>query len=56
MPEELADAVERANAEPDVRVIVLSGAGRSFCAGYDLDAYAQTPGAIQASRRCPGIR
>ena len=35
MPEELAYAVERANAEPDVRVIVLSGVGRSFCAGYD---------------------
>ncbi len=33
---ELRDAVERANADPDVRVIVLRGAGSSFCAGYDL--------------------
>jgi enoyl-CoA hydratase len=32
----LHDAVQRANADPDVRVIVLRGAGRSFCAGYDL--------------------
>jgi len=34
---DLRDAVQRANADPDVRVIVLSGAGRAFCAGYDLD-------------------
>jgi len=33
---ELLDAVTRANADPEVRVIVLRGAGRSFCAGYDL--------------------
>jgi enoyl-CoA hydratase len=34
---ELRRAVERANADTDVRVIILSGAGRAFCAGYDLD-------------------
>ena len=32
----LEEAVARANREPDVRVIVLRGAGRAFCAGYDL--------------------
>jgi enoyl-CoA hydratase len=37
MPDELAAAVTEANAAPDVRVIVLSGAGRAFCAGYDLE-------------------
>jgi enoyl-CoA hydratase len=34
---ELRDAVERANAAETARVIVLRGAGRAFCAGYDLN-------------------
>jgi enoyl-CoA hydratase len=41
LPRELAAAVERANADADVHVIVLSGAGRAFCAGYDLTYYAE---------------
>jgi enoyl-CoA hydratase len=36
MPDELQAAVERALAEEDVRVIVLRGAGRAFCAGFDF--------------------
>jgi enoyl-CoA hydratase len=32
----LGDAIDRASADPDVRVIALAGAGRAFCAGYDL--------------------
>jgi enoyl-CoA hydratase len=36
MPDEIEAAVIRANREPDVRVIVLRGAGRSFCAGFDF--------------------
>src|SRR5208283_2482866 len=36
VPVELADCVARANADGDVHVIVLSGAGDAFCAGYDL--------------------
>lgn len=42
LPQALADAVRQANADPSVRVIVLSGAGKAFCAGYDLDFYAQS--------------
>ncbi len=41
LPRELSDAVERANADQSVHVIVLSGAGRAFCAGYDLAYYAE---------------
>lgn len=41
LPVELADCVARANAEAGVHVIVLSGAGRAFCAGYDLAYYAE---------------
>ena len=32
----LMDALDDAEADPDVRVIVLEGAGRAFCSGYDL--------------------
>ncbi len=43
MPDELEQAVGRANRDPDVRVIILRGAGRAFCAGFDfggdLDAW-----------------
>jgi enoyl-CoA hydratase len=35
-PVELADAVERADVDPRVHVIVLSGRGKGFCGGYDL--------------------
>jgi enoyl-CoA hydratase len=34
---DLRAAVIEANQDPDVRVLILSGAGRAFCAGYDLD-------------------
>ena len=42
VPRELAEAVERANADRGVHVIVLSGNGPGFCAGYDLTYYAQS--------------
>lgn len=44
MPAELQAAVQRACADDDVHAIVLSGAGRAFCAGYDLIEFAQTKG------------
>jgi enoyl-CoA hydratase len=36
MPDELEAAVHRAVSDQDVRVIVLRGAGRAFCAGFDF--------------------
>jgi enoyl-CoA hydratase/carnithine racemase len=36
MPEEFESAIGAATVDQDVKVIVLRGAGRSFCAGYDF--------------------
>ncbi len=41
LPVELAAAIEEANVDSSVHVIVLSGAGSAFCAGYDLQYYAE---------------
>eukprot|EP01062_Namystynia_karyoxenos_P063866 TRINITY_DN56664_c0_g1_i1.p1 TRINITY_DN56664_c0_g1~~TRINITY_DN56664_c0_g1_i1.p1 ORF type:complete len:308 (+),score=80.76 TRINITY_DN56664_c0_g1_i1:83-1006(+) len=41
MPADIARAVDQANYDDDVHVIVLTGAGRAFCAGYDLKAFAE---------------
>jgi enoyl-CoA hydratase len=36
MPDEIESAVRAANGDGQVKVIVLRGAGRSFCAGFDF--------------------
>ncbi|HTX46335.1 MAG TPA: crotonase/enoyl-CoA hydratase family protein [Solirubrobacteraceae bacterium] len=36
MPDEFEDAIRHASLDQTVKVIVLRGAGRSFCAGYDF--------------------
>lgn len=36
MPAEISACVERANLDPNVHVIALSGNGKGFCGGYDL--------------------
>lgn len=43
-PVELAAAVERADLDPRVHVIVVSGRGKGFCGGYDLSVYAENAG------------
>jgi enoyl-CoA hydratase len=41
MPREIRRAVEAANDDDRVHVIILQGAGRAFCAGYDLKKFAE---------------
>ena len=42
MAEELSDALQAANTDDNVRAVVLTGSGRAFCAGADLDGGGQT--------------
>ena len=44
LPTELSEAVARADADPNIHVMVLSGAGKAFCSGYDLAHYASSDG------------
>ncbi|MGA7272794.1 MAG: crotonase/enoyl-CoA hydratase family protein [Acidimicrobiia bacterium] len=41
MPAEMAAAVDEAEGDDDVHVIIVTGAGRAFSSGYDLRDYAE---------------
>jgi 2-(1,2-epoxy-1,2-dihydrophenyl)acetyl-CoA isomerase len=41
MRRDLAEALEEAGSDPDVRVIIVTGAGRAFCAGGDVNFMAE---------------
>ena len=53
---DLRGAVAAANDDSAVRVIVLCGAGRAFCAGYDLDWGTKAEDASQRAMAGSGIR
>jgi enoyl-CoA hydratase/carnithine racemase len=44
MLEELLDAFDRADADDEVRAVLVTGAGRGFCAGADLKWGSRPPG------------
>ena len=53
MPAEIAACVERANLDPDISVIALSGNGKGFCGGYDLVLAAEHGFAVDAAANVP---
>ncbi len=53
MPTALRDAVAQANDDDAVHVILLAGAGKAFCSGYDLKEYAERPGPNPGSQEMP---
>ncbi len=53
LPRELAEAVARAEVDDGVHVMLLSGAGAAFCAGYDLAYYAEANGANNVTQEMP---
>ena len=54
MHHDLWAALDQAEANPAIRAMVLTGAGRGFCAGADLSSFDFTPGPDMIARADPG--
>ena len=54
MHRELVAAMERVEANPGIRALVITGAGRGFCAGADLSEFDFAPGPDLIERANPG--
>jgi enoyl-CoA hydratase/carnithine racemase len=50
MMNEMIDAFDKVDADDNVRAVIVTGAGRGFCAGADLSAGAQTFDATRPDR------
>ena len=53
---EMIDAFDRADADDDVRAIIVTGAGRAFCAGADLSGGGDTFNADGREDRKSGVQ
>ena len=53
MPDDIAAAFTHAGDDDAVHVVVLTGAGRGFCGGYDLKEYAEKPGTNPGIQEMP---
>lgn len=42
MPPAIEEAMQPADADTEIHVILLAGAGKAFCSGYALAHYAQS--------------
>jgi enoyl-CoA hydratase len=52
---ELESVVDAVDADPTLRVVIVTGAGRGFCAGLDLQAQGTAPGADDVSPTVAGF-
>src|SRR3712207_2358678 len=50
------DYLEQCAGDPDVRVVVVTGAGRGWCAGADMDALQSISGGAERGREASGPR
>jgi enoyl-CoA hydratase/carnithine racemase len=57
MMRELIDAFDRVDADDDVRAVIVTGAGRGFCAGADLSSGGDTfaAGGSDVTTSVPGV-
>lgn len=53
LPQQLSACVAKANDDDDIHVIILSGAGKAFCSGYDLKEFAEKPRPTLGSQDMP---
>lgn len=54
MHRDLGQALDLADADKNIRALVITGAGRAFCAGADLSEFDFTPGPGLLERADPG--
>lgn len=58
MPDDIARAFAHGDSDDSAHVVVLTGVGKGFCGGYDLNIYAAGSGenpAIQEMSRDPTL-